>query len=59
MLYHDDHTNIVMSDFVSTMKFGECGGGDFEEVGVERDGDDDDGDGDDGDYGLVKIILAG
>ena len=51
MLYHDDHTNIVMSDFVSTMKFGECGGGDFEELGVERD--------DDCDYGLVKIILAG
>ena len=51
-----------MSDFVSTMKFGECGGGDFEEVGVERDGDDDDGDpdgDDDGDDGLVKIILAG
>ena len=43
-----------MSDFVSTMKFGECGGGDFEEVGVERDGGDDDCD-----YGLVKIILAG
>ena len=51
MLYHDDHTNIVMSDFVSTMKDGECGGGDFEELGVERD--------DDCDYGLVKIILAG
>ena len=47
-----------MSGFVSTMKFGECGGGDFEEVGVERDGGDDDGD-DDCDYGLVKIILAG
>ena len=40
-----------MSDFVSTMKDGECGGGDFEELGVERD--------DDCDYGLVKIILAG
>ena len=46
-----------MSGFVSsTMEDDECDGGDFEEVGVERDGDDDDGDGDDG---LVKIIPAG